>query len=257
MPRIVITKQLRCGLQYVVRGLVALDHVLRPGEQQNATVGKPPVTPSASALPSIRKVVLVVIACGIIYGTAMGSYAFVANHRSLWQQLPQMIYSATKVPLLLAITVAVSLPSFFVLNSLFGLRAEFGEVIRAVVAAQAGMTIILASLAPLTLFVYVFLEPGTAQYNVAVLFNAFIFGIASVSAQLLLRRYYQPLIRINRRHRSMMRLWIVVYAFVGIQAGYILRPFIGNPEKPTSFLRSDSFQNAYVRLLEIFIELLH
>lgn len=256
MSRIVITKQLRCGLQYVVRGLVALDHVLRPSEHSISVTETSRANASTTDVPSIRKVVLVVIACGILYGAAMGSYAFVANQRSLPQQLPQMFYSATKVPLLLAITVLVSLPSFFVLNSLFGLREDFGEVVRAVVSAQAGMTIILASLAPLTLFVYVFLQPGSDQYNIAVLFNAFIFGIASVSAQLLLGRYYRPLIETNRRHRSMMRLWIVVYAFVGIQAGYILRPFIGNPDKPSSFLRADSFQNAYVRILEITFDLI-
>ncbi len=245
MIEISISKQLRCGLQYVIRGLVALDHVLRPAEGSNTNHRE------AFPLPSIRKVTTVVVVCGIIYGAAMGSYALFAGHRTLLQQMPQMIYSATKVPLLLAITVVVALPSFFVVNSLFGLRDEFREVVRAVVAAQAGMTIILASMAPLTLFIYVLLKPGSPQYNWAVLCNAFFFGVASVSAQLLLKRYYEPLIKKNSRHKTMMRVWIVVYAFVGIQAGYVLRPFIGNPDRDTTFLREDSFQNAYIRIFEI------
>ena len=46
----------------------------------------------------------------------------------------------------------------------------------------------------------------------------------------------------------MVRMWIVVYAFVGIQAGYVLRPFVGSPEMAPSFLRKESFQNAYVKV---------
>ncbi len=223
-------------------GLLALDRVLRPG--------------SDCAPPSIRRVSLVVIFCGVIYGVVMGSYAMFAGHRSLVQQLPQMFYSATKVPILLGITVGVALPSFFVLNSLFGLREDFREAVRGVVAAQAGMTIVLLSLAPLTLFLYAFMEPDGKTYQVAVMFNAFVFGIASVAAQLLLHRYYAPLVARNSRHRLMMQFWILMYAFVGIQCAYVLRPFIGDPARDPSWLRADSFQNAYVKIFRIVIEIL-
>jgi hypothetical protein len=72
------------------------------------------------------------------------------------------------------------------------------------------------------------------------------FAIASVSAQWILRDYYQPLIRRNPLHRWMLRAWLVVYAFVGIQMGWILRPFIGDPASPVQFFRQDSWGNAYM-----------
>ena len=118
------------------------------------------------------------------------------------------------------------------------------------------MTIVLLSLAPLTLFVYTFLESGGVNYQVAVLFNAFVFGVASLAAQLLLYRYYAPLVARNIRHRFMMKLWILLYAFIGIQCAYILRPFIGDPSRDPTWLRADSFQNAYVKIYRMFLEVI-
>ena len=133
------------------------------------------------------------------------------------------------------------------LNTLAGLRSDFSSVLRALAATQAGLTIILASLAPFTAFWYV---SGT-HYLAAILFNAAMFGTASFTAQRLLRRYYQPLIERNRRHRRLLGVWLVIYAFVGIQMGWVLRPFIGNPDTPTHFFRQGAWGNAYVKLGEI------
>lgn len=222
-------------------GLAAVDRILRSHSLCSADTG--PL--------STRKVAVAVLALGPVYGVAMGSYAWIAGERSLIAQIPQMVYSGTKVPLLIAITVLISLPSFFVINTLMGLRSDFREALRAIVAAQAGLVIILCSLFPLTLFFYISTSALGVSYQLAVLMNAAMFGFASVSAQIQLRSYYRRLIERDLRHRWMVRMWIFVYAFVGIQAGYVLRPFIGNPGNSTTFFRRDSFQNAYVRLFRI------
>jgi len=62
----------------------------------------------------------------------------------------------------------------------------------------------------------------------------------------LLRRLYRPLIARDARHRALLRLWLIIYTFVGIQMGWLLRPFIGMPDTPTRFLREDTWSNAYV-----------
>ena len=174
---------------------------------------------------------------GPLYGAAMGSYGGFLGSGAL-----QIVYSGLKVPFLLLATFALSLPSFYVINSLLGLRRDFAEAIRALVATQAGLAVILFSLAPFTLFWYV----SFSGYSAAVLFNAAMFAIASVSAQWILRDYYRPLVRRNPRHRWMLRAWLVVYVFVGIEMGWILRPFIGDPSSPVQFFRADSWGNAYM-----------
>ena len=49
----------------------------------------------------------------------------------------------------------------------------------------------------------------------------------------------------------MARLWILVYAFVGIRKGWVLSPFIGNPAEPPEFLRTEAWSNAYVMILRL------
>ena len=251
-----IREQLRCGLQSVVQGFHTVDHVLRPGcdALERGTDAKPKHKKS-SDLIWIKTTVWVVCIIGPIYEAAMGSYAWIDGHRSFSQQTLQMLYSGLKMPILITTTVALALPSFFVLNSLFGLREDFGEAVRAVVSAQAGLVIILASLTPLTVFFYAS-NTSSASYSSAILFNALMFAVASISAQRLLASWYEPLIKKNSRHRSMMVVWIFVFAFVGIQMGYVLRPFIGDPTSPTSFLRENPFENAYIRVWSLVLDVL-
>jgi hypothetical protein len=167
------------------------------------------------------------------YGAVMGSF----GGRGL-----QAVYSAVKVPLLLAATVGLSLPSFFILNTLRGLRADFPSAVRAVVASQAGVTVVLVSLAPVTAFWYT----STTGYQAAILFNGLMFGVASVAAQAPLHRAYRPLVARDPRHRALVRVWLVLYAFVGVQMGWVLRPFIGDPAGPVQFFRPGAWDNAYV-----------
>jgi hypothetical protein len=147
--------------------------------------------------------------------------------------------------------MAICLPSFFVLNTLAGLRADFGQALRALLSAQAGMTLILCSLAPFTLVWYL----SFANYHAAVLFNGLVFAIASVFTQSTLRRLYQPLLQKSSKHALLLRAWLVLYAFVGIQLAWLLRPFVGEPGLEVQWLRPDAWGNAYVEVLHHLVRL--
>jgi hypothetical protein len=185
---------------------------------------------------------LAVLVYGMLYGGVMGTYGGIAGQR-IWQ----VVYSAVKVPFLLFATFLLSLPSFFVTNTLLGLRSDFPRVIRALLSTQAGLTVILAALAPFTAFWYV----SGSTYQPAILFNGLMFAVASASAQKMLRRSYAPLVRANPRHRAMLQIWLAIYVFVGIQMGWVLRPFIGDPAAPTQFFREGAWTNAYEAVTQI------
>ena len=178
-----------------------------------------------------------IIVGGLVYGAVMGSFAGLEPGR--YQQL---LYSGVKVPMLLLVTFFLCVPSFFVINAVVGLADDFGHALQAIVGAQACVSLALAGLAPLTAVFYL----SMGDYLWAVLFNAVMFGIASLSAQVIIRRYYRPLIRKNPRHRFMLYAWFSLYAFVGIQMGWVLRPFIGDPHSPPMFFRPEAWGNAYV-----------
>ena len=194
------------------------------------------------ALPSARQLAACVLAGGAIYGAVMGAYGGFADDRAL-----QLFYSAAKVPLLLLVSFLLTLPSFLVAGTLLGLRGDFRLALRALVGAQAALALVLAALAPYTAFLYV----SGVDYTTARLFNAAMFGLASLSAQLVLRRLYRPLIVRNRRHRQLLVCWFIAYAFVGIQLGWTLRPFIGAPGMPVVFFRESMVSNAYVFMAKL------
>jgi hypothetical protein len=183
-----------------------------------------------------------VVACGFFYGVVMASFTGLSPGRQ-----HQLLYVGVKVPLLLLVTFALCLPSFFVVNTIAGLRSDFGEAVQAVVAGQACVTVVLASLAPVTAFFYV----CCTDYRLAVLFNAVMFTVACAAAQVVMRRYYGPLIRRSPTHRIMLYFWFFFYAFVGIQMGWVLRPFIGTPDAPVAFYRADAWGNAYVVIIKL------
>ena len=199
--------------------------------------GQGAFAPEAPLAGRLRWLVVLVITCGPFYGIVMGTFSGLTPGR-----FHQLLYSGLKVPLLLLATFLLCLPSFFVINTVAGLREDFGRVLRAVVGTQACVTVVLAGLAPFTAVWYL----SSADYKLALLFNALMFGIASVAAQVVIRRYYGPLIRRSRRHRQLLRVWFLLYVFVGIQMAWVLRPFIGDPELPVAFFRSGAWGNAYV-----------
>ena len=77
------------------------------------------------------------------------------------------------------------------------------------------------------------------------------FAVASFGAQWMLRREYDPLIRRDPKHRWMLRTWIFIYVFVGVQMAWVLRPFVGDPRAPVQFFREEAWGNAYVELVRI------
>jgi len=44
---------------------------------------------------------------------------------------------------------------------------------------------------------------------------------------------------------------VALYALVGTQAGWMLRPFVGTPGKEVTFLREGPFTNAFVAVWEL------
>src|SRR4051812_46513286 len=94
------------------------DGVLR-GERIRARVER------AHGLTASAIFALLIIGFGMFYGGVMGTYGGLKGDRP-WQ----LVYSAVKVPFLIMTTFVLSMPSFYVINTLLGLRNDFPRVIR-------------------------------------------------------------------------------------------------------------------------------
>jgi len=207
-------------------------------------VGRPS-DPSARGTPlRTSHLVAAVLLFGPAYGAVMGSFAFSFSNRLLL-----IVYSAVKVPLLLLLTAAICLPGFFVINTVLRLRADLREAFAAIFAGQAALAMALASLAPVTRFLYF----CGIDHRWALLCNAGMFALATVAGQIVIHRRYRPLIARSGRHRIMLWVWVTMYAFVGIQLGWMLRPFVGTPGIAVTFVRDEPFSNAYVAVAKLFV----
>jgi hypothetical protein len=199
----------------------------------------------ARTKPTLNFCIAMIFACASGYGAVMGAFGGIGS-----ATIAQLFISAVKVPLLLLATFGISLPCFFVLSTLLRLREDFADSIAALFRAQACLAIVLASLSPFTVLWYV----SVADYTDAILFNAGMFAVATFAAQFHLRRSYRMLIARSPRHQLMLRIWLMTYSFVGIQMGWILRPFVGNPILSPAFFRAGAFTNAYVVIAHMIAE---
>jgi hypothetical protein len=204
--------------------------------------GTAPFAAGTPAREWFKWLIAFVLVYGIVYGAVMSSLTGLAADR--WWQ---MAYVSIKVPLMLLVTFALCVPSFFVINIVTGLGRDVGQAVHAVVGTLACMTIVLAGLSPITAFYYVCF----ADYSRAVLFNGVMYAIAVVASSRVVRRYYRPLIAANSRHRTMMYFWFLPYAFVAIQMAWVLRPFIGDPSQPVAFFRQEPWSNAYLVIWQL------
>lgn len=172
-------------------------------------------------------------AATLVYGCVMGTWS---------ERWSQVVYSGLKAPLLLGGTTLICLPNFLVLGAVLGLRDDLEAALRGVLTSQATVGLALGSVAPLTGFVYA----CGCSYAGATFANGVCFLGATLAGQWTLARHYRPLIQKNPRHRIALFAWVLLYQFVAIQLAWSLRPFIGDPAAPTTFLRSESWTNAYV-----------
>jgi len=80
-----------------------------------------------------------------IYGATMGVYAGGL----------QIIYDAVKIPLLLLVSVYITVPSYYVLSSLLGGKVTFRQMAVLLLSGLTVMSVVLLALVPVNLFFYI------------------------------------------------------------------------------------------------------
>ncbi len=220
---------------------------------------------------------------GALYGVFMGLYSVLRPTHATWQQ---MAATTVKVPMLFLLTLVVTFPSLYVFSALSRSRLFAPETLRLLLAAIGVNLAILASFGPVTGFFTL----STESYSFMVVLNVVFFGIAGLVGVVFLARaldsvfparevpslelppaappddeyeeedenaepaWNVPATRprvIRPRGRAVLRTWIVIYAIVGAQMGWILRPFVGTPGQPFSLFREreSNFFAAFFRAL--------
>lgn len=192
-----------------------------------------------------------IIAMMISSATFLGIYGGVMGAASQSHPVPQMFSSGFKLPVLFLITLVICTPSLYFFNLLFGSRQTISQNIALIMTAVTTTAVLLVSLAPVSLF---FLSTG-GGYDFFKLLNVGIFGVSSLMGVLFLRQGFAASVDADNpegrgARRTLFLAWVVLYAFVGMQMAWTLRPFIGMPGGEFELIRQNGVSNFYENVFD-------
>ena len=219
----------------------------------------------------LKGIILATIFLAAFHGLCIGVFALFREDGAVPMQ---MIASAVKVPALFYLTLLITFPSLYVFNALVGSRLYLKDVLHLLVASF-GVTI--SMLSALGLIVAFFSlsttnYPFMVLFNVFVFAVAGLLGMKFVLQTLHRMNVMQEKKALNlelntelnadleeilkegpketegplenldshllRGHvKAVFQCWVIVFGLVGGQMGWILRPFIGNPDQPFTWFR--------------------
>lgn len=203
--------------------------------------------------------------------------------------LEQMAATTIKVPLLFLLTLVVTFPSLYVFSTLAGSRLRFVDALRLLLAGIAINLALLASFGPITGFFTL----STESYDFMKVLNVVFFTVGGIAGLVFMYKALGTVLETPfellpaegegsaqpsptptggtsapetprgtkggtpgaGRARLIFYTWTVIYSVVGAQMGWILRPFVGDPELPFELFRKresnffEAFFQAIARLL--------
>jgi len=178
-----------------------------------------------------------------IYGIVMG----------LYNSPLQGLSSLVKVPTLFLLALIICFPALFVINIILGSKLGIGQSLAMILSAYGITACVLASFAPIALF---FTLIGSS-YAFLRLFHVAIFTIAGLAGMIYLNNgsklgceYHAIYPKLGVR---IFKIWVIIFAFVGTQLAWNLRPFLGHKKQPFQIFRKQE-SNFYAHILNTFSE---
>ena len=217
-----------------------------------------------------RKITSLLIASSAFFAV----YGAIIGASSGWQQV---ISSAIKLPALYLITLLICLPTLYFFDILFGSKLTFGQYAALILTTVSVISVLLFSFAPVTLFFLIsihdynfFLLFNVAIFTITGLVGVKMFyeGMRSVTTA---ENRFQLIDAdldvapiddflpsgaiskavsrsadgdadaddgLQKTRTRLLQLWLVLYAMVGCQLGWTLRPFFGAPGETFNLFRN-------------------
>ena len=148
---------------------------------------------------------------GAVFGAVIGGFRGGA----------QVAYAAVKVPAFLLGTLALSVPAFVGVARAFGVRVDAAELVSLSLGATARLALVLVGLAPV-----LWLLAGVSSYHAMAIWVTAAMVVAGLSAAALL---FAGLSRRGTWGKVAGALMVAIFALVGAQTSWMLRPFLVRP----------------------------
>lgn len=185
----------------------------------------------------------------------LGVYGFVMGMLKVGIMPLQAISSMFKLPVLFLATLAITTPSLHFFNILFGSKQTMAQTVTLILTAIATTSVLLFSLAPITFFFVM----TNSEYNFFVLLNVGMFLLAGFLGIAFFREGVQIVTEDGgeagiKTRRNILRLWVLLYGFVGSQMAWTLRPFFGAADRFILFQEPGG--NIYTAIIQSILRIL-
>ena len=178
-----------------------------------------------------RKIIALLICSSIffaIYGAIMGSFSGGL----------QIISSAIKLPALYLLTLIICLPTLYFFDIISGSKRTFPQYLALLLASMSVISVMLFGFAPVTLFFRI-------SINDYVFFSLLNIAILAITGFIGINFFYKAMRSFTdqdseqaKYRTGVIKGWLVLYAFVGSQLGWTLRPFFGEATHPFQLFRN-------------------
>lgn len=193
---------------------------------------------------------------------AFGCYGVVIG---IYQSLLQAVSSAVKLPILFLLTLAICLPTLYLFNLFGGGRMSVRQVFALALSAITITSALTLAFVPITLFFMLTVQ----SYLFFVLLNTAILTLTGAAGLQFLMAGSRAINQMAAAEQAapeapapapkapavintgLLRLWLLLYMFVGTQLGWTLRPFFGMPGEAFVLFRTieGSFYTAVIKII--------
>lgn len=178
---------------------------------------------------------LLIFAFTFFYGVIMGSYNGFA----------QAISSGIKLWVLLIATLVICFPSFYIVQLILGSKLRINQLMIILLAGFLMVSITMVAFAPIVLF----FQLSGDNYHFLQLLHVFIFAFSGVFGMKVvldaLTAIFEGKSIYPKIGLTVFKIWVIIFAFVGIQLSWNMRPFIGSKEISFELFRQETSGNFY------------
>lgn len=230
--------------------IAIVEHILRDRTGHFAEIGR-----GEDQAARIADMLIVTVLGLGLYGTVMG----------VTGGLPWMLASTIKLPLLFFSSLIICLPTLYHFNLLFGGRLTFTQTVSLLLTALTVTAVLSFGFALISLFFYI----SGSEYDFMVTLEVGMLAVAGsagliflVQGALYLEQTAPPVhvtsgqwlsFFVVGNIRSLILVsWMGLFAIVGTQMGWTLRPFFGAPDTTFVLIRPihGNFYQAFLRTVE-------
>jgi hypothetical protein len=183
--------------------------------------------------------VIFIFLFSLVYGIVMGSY----------NGLLQSLVTGIKIPCLIFLSLLICFPALYVIQYMIGSTMTIFTMANILLSGFIVFTTIALSFAPIVIFFMV----TSNNYSFLKLLHVGIFTFSGVFAVKTIlngltfsceKKNVYPKLGLN-----IFKIWILIFAFVGTQLAWNLRPFVGSRDLPFELFRERE-SNFYIAVLQ-------